>query len=318
MTPVYRIVYEGRDITAEIQDAVTGVTYTDAVDGMADTFEFDVMDTDGKWRGPWFPSAGAKIQAAIGYAPTPLPIGVFEVDTVQVSAPPWKMSVLAVSAPPSKALRTKRTRGFEGTTLPELVRRVIGRQPIGEILPVRMERVTQNNETDLAFLARVCRMYGHFFSVRGDAVTVYQYEALYGSAPVATITPGEVTDVALRKTILGTVKRARVVYDAPDLAGPLADLAELVGEGLADEEWIEQRVENETQARRMAQSAMVKSKANGQAGTLTMPGNPALTAGQTVALEGFGALSGKYLVKSSRHSIQPGAGYSTEIEIEYA
>ena len=38
-------------------------------------------------------------------------------------------------------------------------------------------------------------------------------------------------------------------------------------------------------------------------------------AGSTLALRNLGIFSGKYLIKSSRHSIMRGGGYTTSIEV---
>ena len=45
-----------------------------------------------------------------------------------------------------------------------------------------------------------------------------------------------------------------------------------------------------------------------------MSGNPALVAGVTVELDGWGPWSGKYVISQARHEIGAG-GYTTGIEI---
>ena len=45
----------------------------------------------------------------------------------------------------------------------------------------------------------------------------------------------------------------------------------------------------------------------------TFPGNPALAAGLTVLLEGWGAWDGKYLISRAKHTLK--SGYTTEISL---
>ena len=47
---------------------------------------------------------------------------------------------------------------------------------------------------------------------------------------------------------------------------------------------------------------------------LTLPGNPVLVAGVTVALEGWGGWSGKYIVSQARHTVG-GGGYTTQVQL---
>ncbi|VEI45166.1 Phage protein D [Actinobacillus equuli] len=51
------------------------------------------------------------------------------------------------------------------------------------------------------------------------------------------------------------------------------------------------------------------------AGNITVVGNPELVAGATIHLRNLGVFSGKYLIKSSRHSFGRNTGYTTEIEV---
>ena len=48
---------------------------------------------------------------------------------------------------------------------------------------------------------------------------------------------------------------------------------------------------------------------------LTLPGNPVLVAGVTVALEGWGGWSGKYIVSQARHTVGGGGGYTTQVQL---
>ena len=48
--------------------------------------------------------------------------------------------------------------------------------------------------------------------------------------------------------------------------------------------------------------------------TFTLPGSPQLVAGVTVALEGWGAWDGKYLVTQAKHTVG-GSGYSVQVKL---
>ena len=48
--------------------------------------------------------------------------------------------------------------------------------------------------------------------------------------------------------------------------------------------------------------------------TFTLPGRPQLMAGVTVALEGWGAWDGKYLITQAKHTVG-GSGYSVQVKL---
>ena len=48
--------------------------------------------------------------------------------------------------------------------------------------------------------------------------------------------------------------------------------------------------------------------------TFTFPGNPALVAGVTVELKGWGAFDGKYIITQAVHTVS-GSGYTTQIKL---
>lgn len=45
------------------------------------------------------------------------------------------------------------------------------------------------------------------------------------------------------------------------------------------------------------------------------PGNPALVAGVTVALEGWGGWSGKYIISQAQHTVSGTGGYTTQVRL---
>ncbi|MEX3614146.1 MAG: hypothetical protein VB141_10450 [Burkholderia gladioli] len=83
--------YQKKDITAAITPYLIDVTYTDRSDGESDSVEITVEDTDRRWQNAWYPTHGDTLTVAIGYAgETLLPCGVFEIDEIELDAPPTR------------------------------------------------------------------------------------------------------------------------------------------------------------------------------------------------------------------------------------
>jgi len=75
------------------------------------------------------------------------------------------------------------------------------------------------------------------------------------------------------------------------------------------------RGETQEQIDARADAALAEQNDDQTAGNITLVGNPKLVAGSTILLRNLGIFSGKYLIKSSRHSITRGGGYTTSIEV---
>ena len=79
---------------------------------------------------------------------------------------------------------------------------------------------------------------------------------------------------------------------------------------------ITRRCENAQQAKLQSEAELEQANDGKFEGTLTLEGNTRLVAGNTVALAGFGHFDGVYLIDESRHTIEPGKGYVTEITVK--
>ena len=76
------------------------------------------------------------------------------------------------------------------------------------------------------------------------------------------------------------------------------------------------RGESQAQINARADAALSQQTDEQQAGNITVIGDPKLVAGNTVMLTGMGMFSGKYLIKSARHSYTKSQGYTTQLEVK--
>ena len=135
--------------------------YVDHLSGESDELEVRLEDVDGRWRGPWYPGKGDKLRAEIGYAGEKfLPCGEFEIDEIGWSFPPDEVSIRALATGISTPSRTRKSKGYEKTTLAAVIRAVakrLGLTPAGEVADIPIDRVTQYQESNLAFLETPCQ-----------------------------------------------------------------------------------------------------------------------------------------------------------------
>lgn len=79
---------------------------------------------------------------------------------------------------------------------------------------------------------------------------------------------------------------------------------------------IKSRVENKQQAEAKAKSALHKTNSQECTGSMSMPGNTLIVAGNNFELTGMGTLSGINHIISSKHTIDKSGGYITTCEVK--
>lgn len=336
--PQARIVYERKDISAELAPYLLSVSYTDNLSGESDELEISLEDTDGRWRGDWYPGKGDRLSAAIGYAGQELiPCGEFEIDEIELSFPPDVVRIRALATGLTVPCRTRKSRGYENTTLAAVVREVCGRlnlTPAGEVADIPIDRVTQYQESDLAFLKRLAGEYGHTFKVCG-ARLIFQSRGAVLAAPASlTLSRADVVSAFFRDSLKEAPAKVKIrKQDAGRKS--LKVYGKACDGGLAVVSTTEQARKKRGRASRTASADELRIAGRGGEAQLTakgdaalqdaelercraeltLPGDPSLRAGISLNLDaGFGAPAGKYLIKTSRHELGR-QGYSTALTL---
>ncbi len=325
--PRFKIRYKGIDITEDFAPLITSCTYTDKVHGEADDVAITVQDKDGLFRGDWFPEHGDIVELWIGYVGMELvPCGLFEVDepTATLGRGGDTFSFKAVSAPVKKSLRTKKTKAYESQSLRQIAEKIAaehGLTIVGTPPDVVFERQTQRRERDLEFLSRLASEYGAYFTVKGDQLVFAMRDEVHDRDAVFVFrhNTDDYISADLKYAAAKTSKKAKVSYFDGNkkklIEAEVEDDEVTTGDTLR----VDERVENEDQARRRAKSELGAKNRKAWSGSITCVGNPLLMAGQIFRLnEGFGRWSErKYVIKSSRHSLTRTA-YTTTIDFEQA
>ena len=105
-----RLTFAGVDISTDINKHLLSLTYTDNEEDKTDDLQLSLDDREGVWLGNWLNTPGAskgvEISAVIvqknwesNGKDRVLDCGVFEIDTVDGSGPPQKVTIKAGSIP---------------------------------------------------------------------------------------------------------------------------------------------------------------------------------------------------------------------------
>lgn len=311
-SPYFKLVYQGVDISSEMDPMTTSITYTDNHHGEADEIDVTVQNADGRWWGEWKPEPGDTMSLTIydGVGGV-LPCGDFEMDEPEISGDRGGdiMTIRGLAAPITKALRTENTKGFEKQDLQAIVSQVTSQNGLsleGQIAPLFFERVTQRRERDLEFLTRLAEETGHYFTVKGKRAIFTNFKSVDGRGPVFTVFHGDrqLLSYSMKQQTSETYSKAKASYLDPNKKEAITheetdndvktgDTLKIAGE----------RFETKAHAEARAKSELHYANRKQHSGNIEMVGNVACIAGNTFEVVGFGKYDGKRMIKTASHTM---------------
>lgn len=349
MTADVEIRFEGVDISDEIKKYLISFSYTDKEEDETDDLQLTLQDVKGTWLRKWLDasvqaaishgsisaggtSKGLKIQATIvqtlpGGTKRRGSCGTFTLDAIKASGPPSVVTVKATSLPYASGVRSdKRDKSWEEYTLSGIGAEVAKKADLGFVYDshsdLKFRHVEQVKETDIAFVQKLSHNAGCSLKVSDSKLIIYDQEKYESKPPVTTIkwedgsytkydlttTEGDVTyaqcdvkyyDPDTRRTITGTARDEN--FDAEDENNQTLVITD-------------QKVTTPAEANALAAKLLKLHNKFEREVNFTLVGNPLLTAGLNMTLEGFGMWDGKYMIKECKHDIG-GSGYTTKVKL---
>jgi phage protein D len=320
MKPTFRIVADGTDITALINDRLLSLRTVDKPGMESDDFELRIDDRDGAVS---LPKRGAAIEIYLGYAGNSLTrLGRYVVDEVEASGPPDTIVIRGKASDMRGSGKTTRTGSWENVTLAQIVADVAARngwQPVCSITTV-VHRVDQIGESDFNFITRLSKQYDCTAKVADGKLLVMQRQAGQSASGktlgVVTITKSDVSRWQFRFADRATQKAVKTRYQNKK-SGELVTLElgnDNVPEGMPPVHTDRHIHPNKSAAEQAAKARLNAFNRSTAAVRLEMVGRTDLFAERHINAQGFkDGLDGDFLVDSVEQVFTQ-AGWSTTVE----
>ncbi|MBT1262496.1 late control protein [Pseudomonas sp. VS40] len=320
MTPQFRIVANGSDITSLINDRLLLLRTTDKPGMESDEFELRIDDRDGLVT---LPKRGAGIEVYLGYAETSLVrLGRYVVDEIEVSGPPDTIVIRGKASDMRGTGKSIRSGSWEDVPLSKIVSDIAARNGWTPACTIatKVARADQLHESDFSFVTRLAKQYDCTAKVGDGKLMVIQRQAgLSASGKVIgaiTITRSDVSrwqfrlgDRNAHKTVAAkhqdkkTGKLSVVSLDNDD-----------VPDGLPAVHTDRHIHPNKTAAESAAKARLAAFNRSTAGVRLEMVGRTDLFAERSINAQGFKVgLDGEYLVDSVEQTFTQ-AGWSTTVE----
>ncbi|MEN1985253.1 phage late control D family protein [Paenibacillus hubeiensis] len=337
--------YQGKNITEELAKYLSDFSYDDNAPGEQDQITLTLDDRERRWIKTWKPNIGDKIIAEIQVSDwdkaghkAKLNCGSFEVETVELSGPPNIVAITATAIPQAGqgALREQRTKAWEKVKLRTIAQEIANRARLKLLYSVNInptyDRQDQSDESDFAFLSKICADEGIAIKVSGSQLVLFdesEYEKKdpvmtieYGKNPLVSYSFSETSTSAAYASCVVTYKstvsaekkkgakgkkekgKTKVItgsYTLPGVKGPTLKVNE--------------QVDTVAQAQRLARNKLREQNKQAGLASFSLSGSVGVAAGITITVKGFGRYDGKYIVIKSSHKVSASGAYTTDIEV---
>lgn len=168
MTPDYRVVVNGTNITPKINGKLISLTLTDERSDKADQLDITLDDSAGQLA---IPPRNASIELWLGYKNALVNKGTYTLDEIIHSGPPDVITLRARSADFKGPLKTKREQSWHNISLGDLLTSVAKRNRLlaainPALAAVLVDHLDQTNESDINLINRLGKHYGAIATVK--------------------------------------------------------------------------------------------------------------------------------------------------------
>lgn len=331
------LTYEGKDITKEVDAYLLDFSYTDQ-DKEGEEIQLSLENRDRLWLFDWFPERGdeifpkIKMRHATGEGEDyEIPCGRFLVDEITASGSPNVTKIKAVSHLMSEASTESRSQSWEHIEFRALVSEIAKRNGMKAVFEIEAapfyDHVEQRQLSDMAFVKKLAEDRGFEVKVEDKKLIITQEQFYEKREPVFTIRyPEKGKDIVegdllellsweFVQSSLSAYEAAEVAYKDPKTGKTMKAKVKNDTEEktLKKTLKINKKVASEEEAKELARQKLDgENKKIQRARFSVFPLRP-IAAKQVIAVKGWGAFDGKYLIMSVSHHVT-NAGYTVDLE----
>ena len=330
------VTYNGKDISADLQQYLKSVSYTDNMSGEADDLQLTLEDRQGLWQASWMPEKGATLDVSVKVIDAGteqvVRFGLFEIDEITSSGMPSEVCIKAVSVPDNNNLRgVERTRSWEKAELKSIANDIAGGAGLELLYDAKdynptIDRAKQSEQSDLSFLYKLCADHGLALKICNNQLVIFD-EADYEAADAVAqlLKPGNIAAdgaktikhlkrYSLSSKVRDVYKACHVKYqegkDKQKIEATFTAPDKTDGKTLE----VNEQVSSIADAERLAKKRLREKNSAEISGSFDIIGCPELAAAAVIQLSGFGVFDGKYILTQVRHEIGSG-GYTTGVDM---
>ena len=318
MTPVYTVIYEGKDVTKDFSPILESITFKEYLENKAAELELTFVNAEAYFFSSWYPAVNDRIIAKMGYKEGQvINCGTFFVDDITLtgSRSGDVCSFRAMSAQGSSIYSSWAKQNREGKPLEELVNEIAAKLGYGVKGDIEGTWTGIQDGTGLQFLEKLAKKTGYIMKVEGTDLIFYKLDKVKSSVNVGTVKRADVIDYNTSDKAVGRIKSCTVKCwkkDKKQLIEGVHD-SSLPGGGSIT---IWEEVEDQAAAIERAKNYVEDRQKEKVQFEITIPGDVRYRAGVRLTTSGFGRFDKTWYVAEVQHSISKSNGYTTKVTLQ--
>ena len=319
LKPCFKVIANGSDISNVIEELFEYISVTDQTGIESDTCEISLIDDPVTPIS--IPPRGAEMEILMGYDDALVPMGKYIVDEIELEGPPEKMVIRgrAAAQTASKSgqvsMQTQKSRTWaKDTTIEATVRKIAKEHNLDfmvsdSLKAVKLPQTSQSDESDLSFLFRLAKRYDAICKPAGAKLLFVKRGEI--QLDVLSLTRYKLSKwsmVRSSRDSTGTV----IAYWHEKAKAKKHEVKLGDGEPVRR---LRHAYADAASAKAGAQAALDKSKRDEDKLSITLPGDPHVSAESPVTISEIrDGINGDWIVDSVTHKIDKSVGFNTSFE----
>lgn len=317
--PVIKVLYNGKDASVDFSKYLASFTFKEFEDEQSDEINILLNNNDGYFTDLWYPEKQDKLAVTIEYGADIFELGTFTIDenSFDFSTAGDMVTIKALATSINFSVRTQKIKNWSGYTLNKIADEIgknYGFKVLGNQGNVGVGTIVQKNESDIAFLKRISKLYGYIFNIKDGYLTFISSDELEGSEALINLSKStDIESLNLTDTTAKIYGKCQIQY--MDLkTKTIKSYTATVNDKTSDTLHIYKRCASFEEAQRIALYALKNSAREVFGNVVLSKPNKSFMAGINCNITGIGKFEGKFHVKSHTIKIDTN-GFKQEGEI---
>ena len=322
------IFINGKNITEDISKFVTSISVNDVLDGETNTASIELEDRERLWVNDWFPQRGDTCKISFkrqnwtaDNQVEDFAFDLWEIDEIENSFPPNTARLKLNSVASASELKsTDVSQSWENVTLKKIAGDIAATCGLSLVFESEedpdIERAEQKNESNLAFLHKLCKSHGLILRVSESQLIVCDEAKLEQADAVVTFSYGDnrVKSFSGRATLSEIYSAAEVDYTHGTKKEKISGKFEDADKGGGKTLKIKKKVSSQAEADQLAKKELRDKNKKEISVRLDVLGEFFYLSGNVIELDdSFGFYKGKYIIERADWKI--GNGFTCSLDV---
>lgn len=316
--PVYKIIYEGRDVGKDFAPILIQVEFKEYLEGKAAEITLDFENKDGNFFHDWYPDPDDTIKVKMGLEGGDLiDCGLFYVDDVTLSGGRSgdKCSIKGMSAKGSSINSDVQKVNREGEQISTIVNKIAGDLGYSAKGDLSGTWTGVQQGTGLQFLQQLSKETGRIMKVEGTELVFFLLSKVQSGSVVATIEKGNEKDYSATDQAAGRIKKVTVKSWDPTKKQTVTSSHD-TGKTGGGSKTVYTNAADTSAAKSRAEATATDANKQGVKFDLTLPGDVRLRVGVRIITKGWGRFDRTWYIAEATHTVSKSSGYLTKLTLQ--